>query len=223
MGNDLSQIDDADFVGAFSKDWNYYVQLLSDILDYLYENSFTINPLKCQWAIRKTDWLGYWLTNKISSLGKRKSKSSCTWIVLAMPLNCACSLDASTISTTCGPVALIYSNHSGYMLQYLGQMKCSKPLIKCVGSWLPMLLGSNQITTKLLTFTQTHLTSNLMHAFYKKEGHWPTSLASCQSHKLYSNGERNAHYCSDLEEFQDMLLCSDLHVFNDNKTYCSTL
>ena len=66
MENVFSGINDADVyideAGAFSKDWNHHVQLLSDILHHQCENSFTINPLKCKWAIKETDCLEYWLT-----------------------------------------------------------------------------------------------------------------------------------------------------------------
>ncbi|KAL7474025.1 hypothetical protein ACHAW6_000022 [Cyclotella cf. meneghiniana] len=66
MESVLAGIDDADVyiddIGAFLHTWDHPIKLLGNILQPLCENGFTINPLKCEWAVKETDWLGYWLT-----------------------------------------------------------------------------------------------------------------------------------------------------------------
>lgn len=49
-------------IGTSSPTWEHHFQLLDKILLCLTANGFTVNLLKCKWAIQETDWSGYWLT-----------------------------------------------------------------------------------------------------------------------------------------------------------------
>ena len=66
MENIFCNVEDAevsiDNIGAFSNTWEHHMKLLCTILEKLQDNGFTVNSVKCDWAIKETDWLGYWLT-----------------------------------------------------------------------------------------------------------------------------------------------------------------
>ena len=62
----LDGIEDIEFymddIGVFSSSWEEHLSLLAIVLHRLQNVGFTINLLKCKWAIQETDFLGHSLT-----------------------------------------------------------------------------------------------------------------------------------------------------------------
>ena len=61
----LSSLKDAevylDDIAAFSSQFESHISLLEKILQRLQDNGFSVSPLKCEWAVQETDFLGHWL------------------------------------------------------------------------------------------------------------------------------------------------------------------
>jgi hypothetical protein len=49
-------------VYIWAQSWEHHQQVVSEVLEHLETNGFTVNPLKCEWAVQETNWLGYWMT-----------------------------------------------------------------------------------------------------------------------------------------------------------------
>ena len=51
-----------DDVGLFSNTFEQHMSLIKKVVARLQNAGFKINPLKCEWCVQETDFLGHWLT-----------------------------------------------------------------------------------------------------------------------------------------------------------------
>jgi hypothetical protein len=67
---------------AFSHSWDIIIALMRTMLTKLQDNGFIVNPLNGEWAFKKTDWLGYWLT----PIGLKQWKKKIEAVLRMQPL-----------------------------------------------------------------------------------------------------------------------------------------
>ena len=50
-----------DDISMFTNCFVSHMRVIKEVLRRLQFNGFAVSPLKCEWAVQETDWLGYWL------------------------------------------------------------------------------------------------------------------------------------------------------------------
>jgi hypothetical protein len=178
MENVLAGIDDSDVyiddVGAFSTSWELHIEFLQMSLQHPRDNGLAVNPLKCEWAIKELDWIGYLLTPR--GLKSRKKKidailhMACLWTSTDLCYFISCV----HFIVTCGQATHMFWSPSLTVWAWKrdsplnGLMTWTMHSPKWSNFWQLTCSLPSQIATNMLTITLICPTTQWVLVYYKK-------------------------------------------------------